>query len=100
MNETEILALGEALARTAAVLRRGEAIPFAEYVRAILGRDEDQLRGLFSDPSLFVSVDGQLVAGPDSTIPVTAESRVVLCRRQGAMLDVVTGGAARRICLN
>lgn len=100
MNETEILALGEALARTADVLCRGEQMPFGEYVRRILGRDEDQLRALFSDLSLSVSVDGRPVDGPESTMPVTTESRVVLYRRQGAMLDVLTRGVARRICLN
>ncbi len=100
MNETAILALGEALARTAEVLRRGEQVPFGEYVRRILGRDEDQLRALFSDLSLFVSVDGQPVDGPDSTVSVTTESRIVLYRRQGAMLDVLTRGVARRIYLN
>lgn len=100
MNETEILALGEALARTADVLRHGEQVPFGEYVRRILGRDEDQLRALFSDLSLFLSVDGRPVDGPESTMPVTTESCVVLYRRQGAMLDVLTRGVARRICLN
>ncbi len=100
MNETAILALGEALARTAEVLRRGEQVPFGEYVRRILGRDEDQLRALFSDLSLFVSVDGQPVDGPYSTVSVTTESRIVLYRRQGAMLDVLTRGVARRIYLN
>jgi hypothetical protein len=33
-------------------------------------------------------------------LPVTPESRVVLCRRQGPALDVLTQGAIRRICLN
>lgn len=100
MNETEILALGEALARTADVLRHGEQVPFGEYVRRILGTDEDRLRGLFGVLSLFVSVDGQPVDGADSTVPVTTKSRVVLYRRQGATLDVLTRGLARRICLN
>jgi hypothetical protein len=35
-----------------------------------------------------------------TTLPVTAESRVVLYRRQGPALDVLTRGAVRRICLN
>ena len=75
MNETEMLALGEALARTADVLRPGEQVPFRAYVRRVLD------------------------AG-DSAVPVTAGSRVVLYRRQGPMLDVLNRGVVRRICLN
>ena len=47
-----------------------------------------------------VSVEGRPVEGPESTVPVTAESRVVLCVRQGPALDVLTRGVVRRICLN
>lgn len=39
--------------------------------------------------------------GPnESTLSVTAESRVVLYRRQGPALDVLTRGVVRRIWLN
>jgi hypothetical protein len=54
----------------------------------------------FADCACLVSVDGQVVDGPDSTVPVTATSRVVLCRRHGPVLDVLTRGVVRRICLN
>ena len=47
-----------------------------------------------------VSVEGRPVEGPESTVPVTADSRVVLYRRQGPALDVLTRGVVRRICLN
>jgi hypothetical protein len=47
-----------------------------------------------------VSVDGRPVDGPESTLPVTVESRVVLYRRQGPALAVLTRGVVRRIWLN
>jgi hypothetical protein len=52
------------------------------------------------DEAFVVSVDGRPVEGPESTLPVTADSRVVLCRRQGPALEVLTRGVLRRICLN
>ena len=54
----------------------------------------------FGETTLLVSVDGRAVDGPESTVPVTAASRVVLYRRQGPALDVLTRGVIRRICLN
>jgi hypothetical protein len=100
MNETEMLALGEALARTADVLRPDEQVPFRDYVRRVLEAGEGQLAALFGDGAFVVSVDGRPVDGCDSAIPVTAGSRVVLYRRQGPMLDVLNRGVVRRICLN
>jgi len=62
---------------------------------------EAQIAAVFgSDESCLVSVDGRPVEGPESTVPVTADSRVVLYRRQGSALDVLTRGVVRRICLN
>ncbi len=43
MNETETLALGEALARTADVLRPAERVPFRDYVRRVLDAGEGQI---------------------------------------------------------
>ena len=100
MNETEMLALGEALARTADVLRADEQVPFRDYVRRVLEPGEGQLAALFGAGAFVVSVDGRPVDGCDSAIPVTAGSRVVLYRRQGPMLDVLNRGVVRRICLN
>jgi hypothetical protein len=60
MNEVELLALGDALARTLDVLQPGEHVAFQ------------------------VSVDGRPVDGPESTVPVTADSRVVLLSAAGA----------------
>ena len=100
MNQTEMLALGEALARTADILRPDEQVPFRDYVRRVLEPGEGQLAALFGDGAFIVSVDGQPVEGCDSVIPVTAGSRIVLYRRQGPVLDVLTRGVVRRICLN
>jgi hypothetical protein len=55
---------------------------------------------LFGETAFQVSVDGRPVNGPESTVPVTTGSRVVLYRRQGPALDVLTRGVVRRICLN
>lgn len=73
MNETEMLALGEALAR-AAVLRPGEQIPFRDYVRRVLDGGEGQIVALFGAGTFVVSVDGRPVDGRDSAVPVTAGS--------------------------
>lgn len=102
MNETELLELGIALARTADVLRRpGRIAPFRDYVRVVLADLGVEVETLFGPhSSCQVTVDGQLVDGPESRLPVTAASRVVLCRRQGPMLDVLNRGVVRRICLN
>ena len=100
MNEVELLALGEALARTTDTLRPGEYLPFHDYLRRVV-RDEAQLAAMFQGGEAYaVSVDGRPVDGPESTRPVTAASRVVLYRRQGSALDVLTRGVVRRICLN
>ncbi len=56
--------------------------------------------GFGGDEAFVVSVDGRPVDGPESTVPVTPDSRVVLTRRQGPALDVLTRGVVRRICLN
>jgi len=100
MNETELLELGTALARTADVLRPGVIAPFRDYLRVVLADRGRQIETLFGDSACLVSVDGRVVDGPDSPVPVTAVSRVVLYRRQGSMLDVLNRGVARRICLN
>lgn len=100
MNETEMLALGEALARTTDVLRPGEQVPFRDYVRRVLDAGEGKLEALFGDGAFVVSVDGRPVDGCDSAMLVNAGSRVVLYRRQGPMLDVLNRGVVRRICLN
>ena len=100
MNEVGMLALGEALARTSEVLRPGEHVSFRDYLTRVL-RSDAQIAALFGSGETFVlSVDGRPVEGLDSTLPVTADSRVVLYRRQGPILDVFTRGVVRRICLN
>jgi hypothetical protein len=100
MNEVEMLVLGDALARASDVLRPDECLPFRAYLERVLS-SEAQIAAVFgSDESFLVSVDGRPVEGPESTVPVTADSRVVLYRRQGPALDVLTRGVVRRICLN
>lgn len=100
MNEVEMLALGDALARTSKVVRPEECIPFRDYLERVL-RSEGQIAAVFGGAEAFVvSVDGRPVDGPGSMAPVTAQSRVVLYRRQGPALDVLTRGVGRRICLN
>lgn len=100
MNEVEMLALGDALARTSEVLRPGECLAFRDYFERVL-RTGAQFAAVFGGDQVFmVSVDGRVVDGPESTLPVTPTSRVVLYRRQGPALDVLTRGVVRRICLN
>ena len=99
MNEVEMLALAHALARTLDVLPPGEHVSFRDYLARAL-RSEEQIAALFGATAFHVSVAGRPVDGPESTVPVTAESRVVLCVRQGPVLDVLTRGVVRRICLN
>ena len=100
MNEVDMLALGDALARTSEVVRPEECIPFRDYLERVV-RSEAQIAAVFGGDEFFtVSVDGRPVEGPGSTVPVTAASRVVLYRRQGPALDVFTRGVVRRICLN
>ncbi len=100
MNEVELLALGDALARTSDALRPGEHVSFRDYLARVL-QNEEQIAALFGETAFQVSVvDGRPVDGPASTMPVTAASRVVLYRRQGPALDVLTRGVVRRICLN
>jgi hypothetical protein len=99
MNEVEMLALGDTLARTSDVLRPGEHVSFRDYLARAL-RSEAQITALFGETTLLVSVDGRAVDGPESTVPVTTGSRVVLYRRRGPALDVLTRGVVRRICLN
>jgi len=100
MNETEMLAFGEALARTVDVLRLDERVPFRDYVRLALDTGAGQLAALLGDGTFVVSVDARPVDGCDSAIPVTTGSRIVLYRRHGPMLDVLNRGVVRRICLN
>jgi hypothetical protein len=100
MSETELLELGAALARPGDVLRPGTIVPFRDYLRVVLADHGAEVHALFGDGAHLVSVDGQVVDGPDATMPVTAASRVVLYRRQGPMLDVLDRGVVRRICLN
>ena len=100
MNATDMLALGEALARTTDVLHPGEQLPFRDYVGRVLDAGERRILALLGDTSFVVSVDGHPLASFDSAIPVTSVSRVVLYRRQGPALDVLTRGVVRRICLN
>jgi hypothetical protein len=99
MNEVELLALGDALARTSDVLRPGEHVSFRDYLARAL-RSEGQIAALFGEATFRVSVDGRPVDGPESMLPVTAASRVVLYRRQGPTLDVLTRGVVRGIWLN
>jgi hypothetical protein len=99
MNEVELLALGDALARTSDVLRPGEHVAFRDYLARVL-RSEAQIALLFGGTAFQVSVDGRPVDGPESPLTVTVHSRVVLSRRQGPALDVLTRGVVRRICLN
>ena len=100
MNETDLLALGDILSKPADVLLPGERIPFHDYLRRVLNNGDGQVAALFADPTFSVSVDKQPIEGLDSMIPVTAESRVVLYRRQGPFVDVAIRGALTRICLN
>ncbi len=82
------------------MVRPEECIPFRDYLERVV-RSEGQVAALFGGGEAFVvSVDGRPVDGPASTVPVTAHSRVVLYRRQGPALDVLTRGVVRRICLN
>ena len=100
MNEIEMLELGSALARTSEVLRLGECLAFRDYLERVAW-SATQVAAVFGgDEAFMVSVDGRPVEGPESMLPVTAESRVVLYRRQGPALDVLTRGVVRRICLN
>ena len=100
MNEVELLVLGDALARASDVLRPDECIPFQPYLERVLS-NEAQIAAIFkSDESFLVSVNGRPVGGPEWTLPVTVDSRVVLTRRLGSALDVLTRGVVRRICLN
>ena len=99
MNDVELLAFGDALARTSDVLRPGEHVSFRDYLARVL-QNEEQIAALFGETAFQVSVDGRPVDGPESTLSVTAESRVVLYRRQGPALDVLTRGVVRRIWLN
>ncbi len=78
----------------------GEQVPFREYIRRVVHAGEGQIAALFADGGFLVAVDGRPVDGGDSSVPVTPESRVVLYRRQGPMLDVLNRGVVRRICLN
>ena len=100
MNETEMLAFGEALGRTVDVSRPDEQVPFRDYVRLALDTGAGQLAALLGDGTLVVSVDDRPVDGCESAIPVTTGSRIVLYRRHGPMLDVLNRGVVRRICLN
>lgn len=100
MNETELLELGAALARAADVLRPGMIAPFRDYLRVVLADHGGEIEDLFGDSACLVSVDGQVVDGPNSTTPVRATSRVVLYRRNGPMLGILNRGVVRRICLN
>ena len=99
MNEVEMLALGDALARTSDVLHPGEHVSFRDYLARALP-NEEQIAALFGEAAFQVSVDGRPIEGPESTVPVTADSRVVLYRRRGPSLDVLTRGVVRRIWLN
>jgi hypothetical protein len=99
MNEVELLALGDTLSRTSDVLRPGEHVSFRDYLARVF-RSEEQIAALFGETAFQVSVDGRPVDGADSTRPGTAASRVVLYRRQGPTLDVLTRGVVRRIWLN
>jgi hypothetical protein len=99
MNEAGLLALGDALARTSAILRPGEHVSVRDYLGLVLP-SEGQIAALLGEPGFQVSVDGRPVDGPDSALPVTAKRRVVLYRRQEPALDVLTRGVGRRIWLN
>jgi hypothetical protein len=69
-------------------------------VRVVLADLGVEVESLLSpDAACQLTVDGQLVDGPESRLPVTTASRVVLYRRQGPMLDV-RRGVVQRICLN
>ena len=94
-----LINLPDHVARTSDVLRPGERIAFRDYL-ARVPQSAEQTAALFGDPSFHVSVDGRPVDGPESAVPVTAESRVVLYRRRGPALDMLTRGLVRRICLN
>src|ERR1700693_4423224 len=72
MNEVAMLAVGDALARTSEVLRPGECVAFRDYLERVV-RSEAQIAAVFGGAEPFVvSVDGQPVDGPESTLPVTA----------------------------
>jgi len=95
MNETERLELSTPLARTADVLRPGSVARFRDYVRVVLADLGVGVESFFSpDAACQLTVDGQLVDGPESRLPVTTASRGVVYRRQGPMLNVLTRGPA------
>ena len=101
MSETELIELGTASARTSDVLRPASTAPFRDYVRVVLADLGVAVETLFSpEAARQVTVDGQPVDGPESRLPVTTASRVVLYRRQGSKLDVLNRGVARRMWLN
>jgi hypothetical protein len=85
MNEVEMLALGDAWPGR----RRWYARKNASH-SATTSSGSCEARGRSQHCS---------AAGPASTVPVTAHSRVVLYRRQGPALDVPARGVVRRICL-
>jgi hypothetical protein len=89
MNEVELLALGDALARTSEVLCPGECLAFRNYLERVLRSEAQLAAGFGGDETFVVSVDGR-----------PGHSRVVLYRRQGPALDVLTRVVVRRICLN
>jgi len=62
MNDVELLALGDALARTSDILRRGEHVSFRDYLARVL-RSEEQIAALFGETAFHVSVDGRPVDG-------------------------------------
>ena len=63
MNEVDMLALGDALARTSEVLRPGECLAFRAYLERVL-RSEAQVAAVFDgDEAFVVSVDGRPVEG-------------------------------------
>ena len=55
----------------------------SRILRSLIEGSEDQIAALFGEKAVRVSVDGRPVEGPESTLPVTAESGVVLYRPQG-----------------
>ena len=99
MNEVELLALGDALARTSEVLCPGECLAFRNYLERVLRSEAQLAAGFGGDETFVVSVDGR--PGQRTRVRgVTADSRVVLYRRQGPALDVLTRVVVRRVCLN
>jgi hypothetical protein len=75
-------------------------VPLRDYLRVVLADRGLDILDLLGRATLRVSVYGRMVDGPESTVSLMAASRIVLDWGDGPMLDVLTRGVVRQICLN